>query len=624
VDDNDEMIGAPAARRGAAIDPGRGPASLLLDHQVDARRIRLFDPNRLLAAIAVLFWPLKFLYVLSFPAAAVAALTVFKHWNEITADLQQFFGEFSFVVRLLLGFLVVNLSVRLAMGAVLRGCGVAVREFGVILFLGIIPRFYIDRSAMAQLDRNGQLWAYAAPLLVRLGYFAFGTLLWAAYRSSGSWIASFGLVVSQAGFWSLLFAAVPLVPADGYYYLVTYFRQPALRERALLTLYAKATGRPLPAIIRRKDVPMLVLFGIGCIAAIALLALGLLVLLSVALTAALHGLGAVLALALAASFMVWLARVRSRVVRGQRRPQESALLQTVMASQMVPPPRRRAGRRRGRAALWAAAGAALILVGLLPYSYEPAGPFEILPGGRGAATASTSGEVVSIAAHEGEWVRAGQVVAQLGSWDEQRDVDIARAQLDRATKRLAALQAGQADAAAAAQRTAPDGELAFARDEVERLKRQLARSEDGLERTRIRAPMEGRVTTPDVQLKTGSWLNAGDALLQIADTRRLEAQVEIPQGDVDLIRPGDRVRLRAWAEDGGEFVGRVARIAPTVEEKADESVVRIEASIVKADGVLRPGMHGFAKLAGRDMHVWSALARLCIRFFTVELWSWIP
>jgi hypothetical protein len=166
----------------------------------------------------------------------------------------------------------------------------------------------------------------------------------------------------------------------------------------------------------------------------------------------------------------------------------------------------------------------------------------------------------------------------------------------------------------------------------------------------------------------GTWLNAGDEVLQIDDTRNLEARIEIPQGDIDLVRQGETVRLRSWSERSGDIAGRVIEIAPEAKQNAfgiprrdnelvrpapnsqsrtliirngeaadrssetaagasenvDADVVRVYASIVNPAGLLIPGMRGFAKLGGREMQVWSACLRLFIRFFTVQIWSWIP
>ena len=59
----------------------------------------------------------------------------------------------------------------------------------------------------------------------------------------------------------------------------------------------------------------------------------------------------------------------------------------------------------------AAVAVVLVPVSFLPYSYDPAGPFKILPAQRSEAVAQIDGQVADIAVREGDWVNAGQVLA---------------------------------------------------------------------------------------------------------------------------------------------------------------------------------------------------------------------
>ena len=59
-------------------------------------------------------------------------------------------------------------------------------------------------------------------------------------------------------------------------------------------------------------------------------------------------------------------------------------------------------------------------------------------------------------------------------------------------------------------------------------------------------------------------------------------------------------------------------------QKEDSGIVLVKVSIPNAGGMLRPGMTGYAKIAGPRMLLGEAYLRLSIRLFAVELWSWIP
>jgi RND family efflux transporter MFP subunit len=636
--DGDEPNGIAGNRRSApspAVGPfaarsAIAPALASFDHGSPPGSVRLFDPNRILTGMVVLFWPLRFFPIVLIPAVLLAALTMFKHWHAITADLQQLLGRFSFIIGLLLNLLVVNLVARLSMGAVVRASGIAVRDFGFMFFLGFIPRFYIDRSAIPRLDRNRQLWANGAPLMVRLGFFAFGMLAWATSRSSGTWLASYALLLSQAGLWAFLFAIIPFLPGDGYHWLAAYFRQPMLRERALIALTAKLRGRRLPPGFRSGKLPVLIMFGIGIMLAISALAVALLIVWTMLLTDVLQGMGAVISLVLVAGFVTWLLSFKARPVRQTQQSREIRLLQAVMAAQTYaaepePAPKQ---RRTPRLMIWAGIGVAMILASFLPYSYDPGGPFEILSTQRSKAMAATDGEVVDVIVHEGDRVSAGQVLAHLLSSDQQRDINLTRQELERAEARLARLDEKRSNLERATAEPkgigAADRALDAAQNDVERLRHQLAYDKAGLERTTIRAPGAGLVVTPEPRFLTGVWLNAGDEFLQIDDTSVVEAEIEIPEGDIALVKPGAKVRLRPWS-GSQELVGHITALAPTALDKTDKSVIRVKASVPNEEMLLRPlATTGYAKINGVGMTIGEAYFRLFNRFLTVEIWSWVP
>ena len=153
----------------------------------------------------------------------------------------------------------------------------------------------------------------------------------------------------------------------------------------------------------------------------------------------------------------------------------------------------------------AAVAVVLVPVSFLPYSYDPAGPFKILPAQRSEAVAQIDGQVADIAVREGDWVNAGQVLAHLSSSDQQRNVDLARQNLKDAETRLAQLGQEQSGRSKV-EPPSSDMQRGFAQSEVERLRDQLDSDEAGLERTTVRAPAAGFVTTPNAQLLTGVWL----------------------------------------------------------------------------------------------------------------------
>jgi multidrug resistance efflux pump len=672
---------AMMASRQGREDPAKGEAPRTRAY------LRLFDPTGLLTVAAIVFWPLKFLRYLLIPAVLLAGLTAFHHWDSLIDESSKIAQQLSSIWHLVAALFIVNLGTRLTFGVTVRALGGEVHSFGIMLRLLLIPRFYMDKSGVQQLDRHGQLWAFGAPIMARLWFFAGGMILWAVYRQSGTWLPNILLMISQIGLLVFILESTPLLPGDGYRWFATYLGQPNLKRKAFATLRAKLRGRPRPPSVRPADIPGLILFAVATTLSLAAVVLLALIGASVALHKELQTPALVIFLVLCVLFVLWMRAVRTTAKRSRPKRLNTEALKLVLAAPADAPdmqPKAQASvSKRGRV-VWALIGVAFLCVAFLPYQYEATGTFQIMPTARSTATARTEGEVVKVLVREGDWVEADQVVAQLSSWDQQRDVDVTRAELEKAKARLAELEAGpkpeevavaerkvesaqskvifdKAEADRAAQLVksgtisqkeweranstyetdlaelnvakadlelvksgSTESEIDAARAEVNRLLHQLAYFEDQLERTRMKAPAAGRVITPNVELSGGKWLETGDEFLQLDDTRVVQAQIDMPETDISLIRPGDRVRVKAWGYTDREIPGTVTEVSPAAETRDYGQVVRVKASIPNTDAILRPGMSGYAKVEGLEMRVGAAYLRFLVRFFTVEVWSWIP
>ena len=53
-------------------------------------------------------------------------------------------------------------------------------------------------------------------------------------------------------------------------------------------------------------------------------------------------------------------------------------------------------------------------------------------------------------------------------------------------------------------------------------------------------------------------------------------------------------------------------------------MVKVIAVIDNPKGELKTGMTGYAKIGGTTMPVWKAFSLALLRFFDIQVWSWIP
>jgi len=95
--------------------------------------------------------------------------------------------------------------------------------------------------------------------------------------------------------------------------------------------------------------------------------------------------------------------------------------------------------------------------------------------------------------------------------------------------------------------------------------------------------------------------------------------------DISEVAISAAVRMKVWAYPDRFFLGEVINIAPVIEqETAYERVTMVTTVVDNHEELLRSGMTGFAKIDGGTKPVIVAFTRMFVRFFMVEMWSWLP
>jgi membrane fusion protein, copper/silver efflux system len=102
----------------------------------------------------------------------------------------------------------------------------------------------------------------------------------------------------------------------------------------------------------------------------------------------------------------------------------------------------------------------------------------------------------------------------------------------------------------------------------------------------LRAPAGGVVVTKNV--KEGDYVTTGEPLFRIADLSELWLHLQAFESDLAKLRYGQEVAFTVEAWPGETFTGRVAFIAPDVEQRTRTVAVRV--NVPNPDGRLKPGM----------------------------------
>ena len=566
------------------------------------------------------------------PITVFSGLTLIQKMPEVAVDLAALMASAGLVTKLVVGLLVDNFGSRVAQGVAITAHGGRVKKMGINLLMGFSPRFYIDDSAVEQMDRRGQIWSYGAPLLFRLGLFVFGILIWGVTRDGGGLMPVMALTVSKFGLIMFAITACPLIPHDGMRMMGAVLGEPKILGKALMAARGLLVKGHLPPMISREEAWPLALYAIGTFLTTALIMGVTAILILIGLKSSLGGLGVILFMGLMTIATLWfmamfrlnsrklnskkmggmmggpamaagLAGGRARAFRAPDEPQADGVRPAARAGLASAAdrakPKTDVERLPNRArVVWSLILCALLVAAFLPYRYEAGGSVEILPAARGSAVARTDGEIVEVFVAQGDRVTQGTPLVRLSDWDQLSNISVREAQLDGARATLAKLEAGsqpeQIDVARA-KLARSEATAAYKLAEVERA-RTLVASQTVSPATVEKAEADYATAVADVE--------ADKASLALALAGATAEELKIARSDVDRLERelaydrDELLRTRILAPMDGVVVTadmnlRVGDYLKTGEmfveiEQTDEVTATI--SIPEADvGFIKPG-----------------------------------
>ncbi|HSO23514.1 MAG TPA: efflux RND transporter periplasmic adaptor subunit [Chondromyces sp.] len=636
---------------------------------VSPSRLRVGNPDPLLAQLARGLGPL----VGRFSLALVAVFSIlgfgllianFGRWWDGARVLWSPWGLLTVAV---VGVFLVHIPHQLAHGVACVHYGGRVSGWGVRFLFHVVPTFWVDISDIMWLrEKRDRLMTIGVGLLWQLGAFSAGLVGWLV-TDRGTGPSVFFLALSTTALFGLFLNANPFARRDLYQLLSAWLDMEDLRLRAREYLRAWVRWRPVPEPLTGRQRRWIGAYGVavnvfGLVITGAVVALALRVIRD-------HGESGAVGVLFAAG-LVFQDHVRTVFDQAWWKRLTGAMPRTA--------------RWVGIGALLVAATWALCL----PYPYEAGGDFELVPQQVIEIRSELEGLVGEVFVREGDWVERGAPVAALVTHVQERNLRAAEARMDELLARRSALLAGTRPEEIHRARTAlltaearlawssaradryeslfnqgvvglqehenaiqvrriNESELEEARSYLEILLRGTRaetleaveaeiRSQEAIleyfrgdvERAVLVSPIAGFVTTPRIDQLQGRYLNPGqrDLVATIADTRVVQAEIEIPEEDIEGVVVGKKVRLVTWSYPGMEFEGLVTAVAPVAieDELKRRKVIRVLTEISNPDGLLKPDMTGFAKVEITDRPLWDVLFRPLWRWVRIEVWSWVP
>ena len=213
--------------------------------------------------------------------------------------------------------------------------------------------------------------------------------------------------------------------------------------------------------------------------------------------------------------------------------------------------------------------------------------------------------VRTVYVREGDRVAQGTVLADLNDWDYRAD--------------LAAAQAKLAIAQAATNRALAENDgtqAGIQRNEADYWSAEVKRAEERLERTRLRSPISGVVSTPHIETLVGRKLDVGDNFADVLNASRATVDVQVDETDLPLVHQGDMATVKLESFPTSRFRGQVALLSPTSAAAQDERVFFARIDVPNSEGLIRPGMQGMSKISTG----WRPAGYVFFR--GLGLWSW--
>ena len=245
------------------------------------------------------------------------------------------------------------------------------------------------------------------------------------------------------------------------------------------------------------------------------------------------------------------------------------------------------GRRK-----WGAA-AAVLLLALMPVRLTAIAPATIVASQPQIIAAPMDGVVEKMLVAPNQTVTAGTPLVAMVDHKLASDLRVARR----------SYRVAEAELLRARQMAFSDNKqkafLAELAAQVELKRSEVAFAESRLDRSTIRAPMDGLVVIDDVRKWQGRPVQTGEQMLKLADAAAVEVEILLPVADAVTLSAGSRADVFLDIAPLNKLNGTVLRV-PYQSGTAENGVLayRVKAALAPAETPPRIGLHGSAKLFG--------------------------
>ncbi|MEN9416878.1 MAG: hypothetical protein RI988_498 [Pseudomonadota bacterium] len=269
-------------------------------------------------------------------------------------------------------------------------------------------------------------------------------------------------------------------------------------------------------------------------------------------------------------------------------------------------------RRLRQAAV--AAGALVLAAGVLwPVAHEVGGRARVEGAVQRVLVAPAPGFLKQAHVRPGDTVKAGQLLVEMA----EEDLLLERERLGSQTTQF---ESALAEANAKSDRAQVMINLA----RLQQARAQFALVESQLERIRLHAPFDAVVVHGDLGQRLGAPVKEGEELLTLAPLGRYRVIVEVDEGDILRVQPGQAGSLALAALPWQTLDLAVRQVSPMATTAEGRNVFEVEAEVPQPPAELRPGLSGSGRIEVGQRPLlagWAADAGQWLRRAWWRLWG---
>jgi putative peptide zinc metalloprotease protein len=479
-------------------------------------RIRLFNPDRILAWLEPIFRPLlnPIGFALWVVWILVGLINILPHWEELRTGFDNAIAPSNWG-WMMVTFVVVKLWHESGHGLICKRFGGQVPEFGAMMLV-LIPAPYVDASATWAFPSKWQRMAVGAGgMIFELAAASAAALIWIATRGTPGLVHQLSYnVMFMASISTVLFNANPLMKFDGYYILSDLLEIPNLMQRStnmlkfLMQKHVYRSRQAQSPTSSPGEAVTLIIYGLAAMAYRLFLFFSI----TLYVMGKLFAIGLFLAIWTAAMWFVM--------------PVGAFVHWLATSSHLT--------ENRGRAILTSLALILLgvVMVGVVPMPDHRRAVGVVESERRSGVFIKAEGFVLRADHRSGDFVKAGDPILTCES--------------DRLKEELAFDLAQIAEVEAKEREAMKRGDEAAAmvgREYLSTLQKTVDRVRDKIDKLIVRAPHDGVIVGRDPATLVGSFVKEGAAVCEVVDVEHMRIAATITQTEGTWLYAPDATRF---------------------------------------------------------------------------------